>query len=261
MWGDTKELCRNWQNGTCRKGEKCKFRHSGPKGAKARTGTRTGEADPKGKGGSSSQSSPSGKSKKKLSAASTRCRHDYEVKKCPYGDKCKFEHKDAAVNKVKPAAAVDHSNHTCNACGKKGHITYNCKKIKDNEVAIKAATSFTGDHKWFYKEDNVKKFRELVKVRGWFAAQSTKAFDWSARKPEGGWTEAMTIQAGEPGVGSKGWPSEDVGKVLKKVDEYDDCWVDGGWCQLGGGARRYASGCLLTWVRPSLSVRDTCSRR
>ena len=34
---------------------------------------------------------------------------------------------------------------------------------------IKAATSFKGDHGWFKADANVKKFRELIKVCGWFA--------------------------------------------------------------------------------------------
>ena len=123
---------------------------------------------------------------KHANAGSTRCRHDYAGKKCPYGDKCRFEHKNAAVNKIKPAASVDYSNHTCNACGEKGHITFGCPKVKKHAADIKAATSFKGDHGWFKAEANVKKFRELVKVRGWFAARAAKKFDWERAEASGG---------------------------------------------------------------------------
>ena len=65
-------------------------------------------------------------------------------------------------------------------CGEKGHITYGCPKTKEHAADIKAATSFTGDHGWFKSGANVKKFKELVKVRGWFAARSATKFDWES---------------------------------------------------------------------------------
>ena len=74
------------------------------------------------------------------------------------GEKCKFEHKNAVVNKLNLAVLVDYSNHTCNVCP---HHLW----VKKHAAEIKVATSFKGDHVWFKKETNLKAFRESVKMR------------------------------------------------------------------------------------------------
>ena len=249
--GDTREACRNWAAGKCRKGDKYKFKHVGPKGSKGNKP----EAPASESSGSQAPRSPrptrprqEGDSKgkgagKHLKAGSTRCRHDYAGRKCPYGDKCKFEYKNVAVNKVKPATAVDYSNHTCNACGEKGHITFGCPKIKAHAADIKAATSFKGDHGWFKVEANTKKFRELVKVRGWFAARSATRFDWQPTRAADGWQKASPVQteskATVPADADKFEAAVAKSAQMDGVDAqtsgYDDSWVDGGWCQLGWG--------------------------
>ena len=131
---DARQACRNWQAGTCRKGDRCKFKHVGEKGSKSKPaagppGKREQRAPPGGstrvdEAGSSAQSRPGSK---QPGAGSMRCRHDYAGKKCPYGDKCRFEYKNAAVNKIKQATPVAYSNHTCRAYGVKGHILVLCK--------------------------------------------------------------------------------------------------------------------------------------
>ena len=46
------------------------------------------------------------------------------------GEKCKFEHKNAVVNKLNLAVLVDYSNHTCNVCDEKVHITFGWKSMR-----------------------------------------------------------------------------------------------------------------------------------
>ena len=85
-------MCHNWQAGKCRKWYKCKFMHVGPKGAKsngaeaATTKASSGgkpRASGKPKKGADKKRAEQGKH---ANAGSTRCRHDYAGKKCPYGD-------------------------------------------------------------------------------------------------------------------------------------------------------------------------------
>ena len=103
--------------------------------------------------------------------------------------------------------------------------------MKEHEAEIKTATSFKGDYSWFKKEENANKFRELIKVRGWFAAQSNKRFDWEPRRTPDGWTDAIALQTDVKGKDSGSCNQQQY----QRSSEFDDSWVDGGWCQLGCG--------------------------
>ena len=239
---------RQFQAGKCKKGKKCRFRHE----RKGGSTTAGGDDDAKAKKAAAEKKKKEDAKKaeeRNRTSKSTRCRHDAAGRKCPHDDKCYFEHKNAAVNKIKPAKKRDNSQIVCDGCGERGHVTRECKKIKQHINDIKASTSFKGDHSWFRKKENSDVCKELIKVRGWFARQVSASPDWDPLAADGDNVGAF-VSEGDPGVTGaqkqqdKPEPGErkkqDIparcGKAdLQATPEYNDKWVDAGWCSIGWG--------------------------
>ena len=207
--GSKREVCKNWQQGKCSKGDKCPRRHVGASGSKApspprRTGARDTSAE------------------RPIDAENKRCDADIQGKKCIYGKDCYFAHRHA-VNPRKDAAPrtppKDHSDKVCNGCGEKGHIVWKCEKVKAHTSELKAAIGYSGDPKWLMNKENSKKCIALFKQRQWFAAAVHKPMPPIADN---------AIITGD----SKAKPS---GKLPFTVEKNP---IDAGWCWLGWGAKR-----------------------
>lgn len=193
--GEASDVCRHWKNGTCTKGDKCKWRHEGPSGG--------GTAPSKPPGGGGDKLSGLTEQEKKQ-----RCDYDRKGQKCPRGNACYFGHYDTSVNafkKPKSKANRDHSGKTCNACGEKGHIVWNCKKLKAHAADLKKLIGYTGQHNWFNNTANAKKSQDLFRAKQWFAKTD------SGRAAQKGQLE----------------------EILPFKLEAD--WLDGGWCTVGAG--------------------------
>ena len=240
----SQEVCRQFQAGKCKKGSKCRFKHV-QAGKTAGTG-KPADADAKAKKAAAEKKRKEDAKKaeeRNRTSNSTRCRHDAAGRKCPHGDKCYFEHKNAAVNKPKPAKARDNSHIVCDGCGSRGHVAKECKKVKAHINDIKASTSFKGDFAWFRKKENSDKCKELIKVRGWFAKRSVMSRMWDPLAPDSATVGGLEKRAGteDSPCSARGAPAgksvpTHPGSGKATPSEYNDKWVDAGWCSVGYGA-------------------------
>ena len=234
----TREVCKNFQRGKCRKGKKCKYRHVRDDANAGSQGKGPGEGSPTAAEKTAAEEKRKRDAKKaedrNRDASKSRCRHDAAGRKCPHGEKCLYAHKNAKVNKVKPARARDDSQKICNACGERGHVSYNCDKLKKHITDIKANTTFKGDHAWFRDRANGDKVKELIRVRGWFARQVTGHAPRGPRDP----SEIDRARTRKMGPAKEPDPDNSVAKAGpgdSPPASYSDKWVDAGWCSLGWG--------------------------
>jgi len=203
-------VCKFWKAGNCKKGNKCNMKHVGAAGSGG-SGNATPTGDPCRAGDS---------------AHGPRCNYDKANLKCPKGDGCLFAHLNTAVNKFKKAKiqSPNHANKTCNCCGAKGHIIWNCKKLVKHENDLKKEIGYTGDKKWFMTPANSKKSKDLFSAKNWM----------------------QHAEAGAEVVAAAAAADEVLPFKLEAG------WLDGGWCTLGFGEHEVR-------VRLMIDLGGTCT--
>ena len=125
----------------------------------------------------------------------------------------------------------DHSDKICNACGKKGHISWKCPGGKAHADDLKKAIGYTGDPKWFADEANSKKSQQLFKTKQWFAVAAHRPMPTPS---------AELIQDMKP-LKEGQLPFKLEGDI-----------TDAGWCWLGWGEHR-------VHLRLGVDLGSTCS--